>query len=122
MIRRLLCTTAIALAVAVALPPAMADDTLDPTVSDGSTIDIDARRAAMNDSVTAWQTRVDDYESQGGTVDDAFSESWSDVEAAWASVENATAETWDDAVATFDAAMIEAEETWNDMTEDDSGS
>lgn len=120
MIRRLLCTTAIVLAGVVAAP-AIADDTTDTSVTEAGAVDMDARRAAMNDSMTIWESRVSDYEAEGGTVDDAFSESWSDVEAAWANVESASADTWDDAVATFDAAMAGLEESWNDMT-DESGS
>lgn len=120
MIRRLLCTTAVVLAAAVAAP-AISDDTTDASVTQAGTVDVDARRAEMNDTMTTWEARVDEYESEGGTVDEAFSESWSDVEAAWADVESATAETWDDAVATFDSAMAGLEESWNDMT-DESGS
>jgi hypothetical protein len=114
-IKTLLASTAIVLAFAGTAPLVSADDT-----TAGIGADIDNRRAEMNDSMEAWQARVDEHDAETDGVDDAVDSAWAEVQAAWADVEDATEESWEDASEAFDEAMEDLEEAWDDATDDDS--
>jgi hypothetical protein len=108
LIRSLLASTAIVLALGAAAPVVSADD----TTAVETTPDIDNRRDEMNSAMETWHARVEERRAETDSSDDTLDSAWNEVEAA-------TAENWDDASDAFDRAMADLEETWDDVTDDD---
>lgn len=119
-IKRLLGSTAIVLAAALAAPAVVSAEGDAAAVESAAPVDIDVRRAEMNSSMEAWRARIDERRGENNAVEETLEAAWSQVEMAWADVENATEENWNEASEAFDAAMEGLDETWDDLT-DESG-
>lgn len=115
LIRSLLASTAIVLALGATAPTVSAEDAT--TVAAGA--DLDNRRAEMNSAMETWHARVEERRAGTEGSDDTLDAAWNEVASAWNDVEAATAENWDDASDTFDRAMADLEETWDEVTDDD---